>query len=207
MKRHKNFLGIDLSRKNPSAYFSIDEEAKVLSFGFFKDDGEILEFVEKTKPSLIAIDSPLALPKGLCCLEENCSCFSPLKVRTAERELATLGFPCFFTTKKSIIKGMVIRGISLRKRLEAMGYEVVEVYPYASKIRLFKKRPPPKTRREGRLFLQEEISLLFPSLPRQVVDHNLADAAISAYTAYLHHQGKTQILGEEEDGIILIPAD
>lgn len=205
MKRYKNFLGIDLSSKKPSAYFSINDEADVLDYGFFKDDKEIIEFVERTKPNLIAIDSPLALPKGLCCLEMDCPCSSPFKGRSAERELASLGFPCFFTTKNSIIKEMVLRGISLRKGLTENGYKVIEVYPYASKVILFKERPPCKTTKEGRIFLQKKITLLFPSLPQQVIEHNLADAAISAYTAYLHYQGRTKILGEEEDGTIVIP--
>ncbi len=36
-------------------------------------------------------------------------------------------------------------------------------------------------------------------------DHNLCDAAIAAYTAFLHTQGKTEPYGEAEEGIICLP--
>ena len=36
-------------------------------------------------------------------------------------------------------------------------------------------------------------------------NHDLCDAAIAAYTAYLHYQGKTELCGEPEDGAICLP--
>jgi len=201
-----SFFGLDLtSGKRPSAYLCMNEKGEVTSFGFLLTDEEILEVIEGVKPNLVAIDSPLALPKGLCCLEEVCPCSTPSIGRSSERELARLGFPCYFTTKKSIIKRMVLRGISLSETLKAKGYEVIEVYPYASKVRLFKKRPPPKTTPQGLNFLKENLSPLLPSLPLSELTHDLADAAIAAYTAYLHYQGKTQTLGKEAEGVIVIP--
>ena len=109
---------------------------------------------------MIAIDAPLSLPKGLCCLEDICSCqpISEVKGRNCERELAKLGIPCYFTTKKSIIKAMVYRGIRLKTELEAMGYKVIEVYPYASKLRLFGKPIPSKLNPDGLTFLKQRIS-------------------------------------------------
>jgi len=35
-------------------------------------------------------------------------------------------------------------------------------------------------------------------------DHDLCDAAIAAYTAFLHHQGKTELCGESEEGAICL---
>jgi len=157
----------------------------------------------------VAIDAPLRLPKGLCCLEESCSCQpqAGVKGRSCERELAKLGIPCYFTTKKSIIKAMVYRGIRLKTELQSMGYEVIEVYPYASKVRLWGKPIPPKQKPIGLAFLKQHISYLLPNIATYVngFNHDMCDAAIAAYTAYLHYQGKTELRGEPEEGAICLP--
>ena len=36
-------------------------------------------------------------------------------------------------------------------------------------------------------------------------NHHLCDAAIAAYTAYLHYRGKTELCGEPEEGAICLP--
>ncbi len=136
----------------------------------------------------------LACSEGLCCLEESCSCQprAEVKGRSCERELVRLGIPCYFTTKKSIIKAMVYRGIRLKAELEAMGYEVIEVYPYASKVCLFGKFIPAKSKTAGLAFLKRRISGLLPDISAYVdgFNHHLCDVAIAAYTASLHWQGK-----------------
>ena len=158
---------------------------------------------------MIAIDAPLSLPKGLCCLEESCSCQPAAegKGRDCERKLTKQGIGLFRTTKKSIIKAMVYRGIGLKSELEAMGYEVIEVYPYASKVRLFGKNIPKKTTPAGLAFLKQRICQLLPDITAYIdgVNHDMCDAAIAAYTAYLCSRGKTELCGEAEEGTIYLP--
>ena len=205
------FLGIDLTsaEAKPSACLGLDNQLNLIYFGFLNGDSDIQQVVNKYEFELIAIDAPLSLPKGLCCLEESCSCQPRAKVkgRNCERELARLGIPCYFTTKKSIIKTMVYRGIRLKTKLEAMGYEVIEVYPYASKLRLFGKPIPPKLRPEGLTFLKQRICQLLPDITAYVdgVNHDMCDAAIAAYTAFLYTRGKTELCGEPEEGTICLP--
>ena len=179
----------------------------MIDAGFLGTDADILELVPSYK--LVAIDAPLSLPKGLCCLEESCSCqpSTEVKGRDCERELARQGIPCYFTTKKSIIKEMVKRGIRLKARLECMGCEVIEVYPYVSKVRLLGKNIPKKTTPAGLVFLKQHISQLLPNLAPHIdgFSHDLCDAAIAAYTAFLHYQDKTEPCGDPEEGIIYIP--
>ena len=157
----------------------------------------------------MAIDAPLSLPKGLCCLKESCSCQPAVegKGRDCERKLTKQGIGLFRTTKKSIIKAMVSRGIRLKTELESMGYEVIEVYPYASKIRLFGRNIPKKTTPAGLAFLRQHISCLIPGITPYVdeFNHDMCDAAIAAYTAFLHSQGKTELCGEPEEGAICLP--
>jgi len=177
--------------------------------GFLYPDSDILKVARSQSFKLVAIDAPLSLPLGLCCLEESCPCqpAAEVKGRSCERELARQGIPCYFTTKKSIIKGMVYRGIKLKAELEAMGFEVIEVYPYASKVRLFGRNIPQKTTPAGLAFLKQHISLLLPSIAPYIdgFNHDLCDAAIAAYTAFLHSQGKTELCGDIEEGVICLP--
>ena len=205
------FLGTDLTsvEARPSACVGLDRELNLIYSGYSHKDSDILKLATSYRFELVAIDAPLSLPEGLCCLEESCSCQPRAggKGRSCERELARLGIPCYFTTKKSIIKAMVYRGIRLKTELEAMGYEVIEVYPYASKVRLFGKLIPAKSKTAGLAFLKRYISRLLPNISDYLdgFDHHLCDATIAAYTAFLHWQGKTEPIGEAEEGAIWLP--
>jgi predicted nuclease with RNAse H fold len=206
-----SFLGIDLvsTEAKPSACVGLDKELRLVYSGFLYPNSDILAVVSQYGFKLVAIDAPLSLPEGLCCLEESCSCQTKVaaKGRECERKLAKLGIPCYFTTKKSIIKAMVYRGIKLKAELEAMGCEVIEVYPYATKIRLFGKPIPPKLKAEGLRFLKEHLAHLLPSIAPYLegFNHDLCDATLAAYTAFLHFQGKTELCGAPETGTICLP--
>ena len=206
------FLGIDLTstEAKPSACLGLDNQLNLIYLGFLNGDSDILKVASRYEFELIAIDAPLSLPKGLCCLEESCSCQprrTRVKGRNCEQELARLGIPCYFTTKKSIIKAMVYRGIRLRTELEATGYEVIEVYPYATKLRLFGKPIPSKLKPDGLTFLKQHICQLLPNITPYVdgFNHDMCDAAIATYTAFLCSQGKTEQCGEPEEGTICLP--
>ena len=204
------FLGLDLtsSPERPSAA-ALLRGRKVEAFFLPREDEEILALARIFRPHLVAVDSPLGFPQGLCCLEESCSCrpLSPLPGRICERELLRRGIPCFFTTKRSIIKEMVYRALKLRSSLEAEGLKVIEVYPYATKVILLGRKMPKKSKREGLEFLRRSLLVLFENLsPFSIfLSHDLADALLAAYTAYLHFLGRTEILGIEEEGQIVIP--
>ena len=75
-QKRAGFLGIDLTsaEAKPSACLGLDRELKLIYFGFLNRDSDILEMARKHGFELVAIDAPLRLPKGLCCLEESCSC-------------------------------------------------------------------------------------------------------------------------------------
>lgn len=204
------FLGIDLtsSANKPSAYAILDSDLHVAALGFLSSDGEIVAAVDKAQPAVVAIDAPLSLPRGLCCLEESCSCreLLPLKARACERELRDrYGIPSYYTTKKSLIKAMVYRAIALRHELGRHGHLVIEVYPYATKVRLWGAIPR-KTTPAGLEFLRERLAALIPGLaPERVQHHDLADALIAAYTGYLHHRHMTEAMGHPEEGLLFIP--
>lgn len=205
-------VGIDLtsSEDKGSACAFLHDDASLLRLTSLKSDDDILGATRELCPSIVAIDAPLGFPKGMCCLEESCPCRSgwPFKGRAVEQELARRGIPLYFTTKRSIIKKMVYRGIRLASELSAQGHEVLEVYPYASKVALFGKPIPRKTTAEGLEFLREKLSKLVPGLSgwRDRLDHDLCDALIAGYTAYLHKLGRTESVGVGEEVRIVMPA-
>jgi len=207
-KIRTRFVGIDLasSARKASAYARLTDELEI-SFDLLRTDSDLLKAVEGDKPALVAIDAPLGLPRGACCLEESCGCQPLSKLRECEQELAKRGIPCFFTTKRSIIKPLVYRAIGLKEKLETQGYEVIEIYPYASKICLWGRPIPSKLKPEGLHFLRRKLSELLPrlSFKEGELNHDLCDAILAAYTAWLFYHGQAEAIGNPVEGQIVIP--
>ena len=204
-------MGIDLTSTGakPCACLGLDRQFHLIYSGFLHQDSDILGVASNHQCELVAIDAPLSLPEGLCCLEENCSCqpMAGAKSRSCERELRKQGIHVFPTTKKTFIKELIYRGIRLKTELESMGCKVLEVYPYASKVRLFGENIPKKTTPVGLAFLKHHISQLLPNIAPNIdgFNHDLCDAAIAAYTAFLYSQGKAELCGEAKEGAICLP--
>jgi len=206
-----NFIGMDLttSPRKKTACAVLDADPRLQNRVLLGSDKEIAAFVEAHRPALVAIDAPLSMPLGLCCLEATCSCqpVSPRKGRQCERELSALGIGCYYTTKRSIIKGMVCRGIRLKAELEKQRHTVIEIYPYASKVRLFGSLPK-KTTVAGRQALQALLQCFIPSVPspqEDLLSHDALDALLAAYTGFLYDCDRTEALGDPSEGLLHIP--
>ena len=205
------FLGIDLtsSEKKPTACALLNADASLAHVGFERTDDDILKLVARHRPQLAAIDGPLGFPRGMDCLDQDHACESEweFKGRLADRQVIERGISIYVITKRTFIKAMVYRAIELVAGLRKQGCEVIEVYPYASKVRLFGKPIPKKTTRPGREFLRERLGALIPGLDGYTgrLDHDLYDALTAAYTGYLHSVGRTEALGVEEEGRIILP--
>ena len=214
--KYPTFFGIDLTstEAKPSACLGLDDKSQLVYLGFLTENRDIVALLNFYSPQLIAIDAPLSLPLGLCCLEESCSCKPkfPRKNRQCDQELRQQGIPCYPTSKKTFIKDLIYRGIELRTsigREAKQAGQVIEVYPFASKVRLFGKTIPRKTTKQGMSFLRDKLREILPALKPylDIFDHDLCDAAMAAYTALLHHQNRVKTLGNSKEGIIFIPFD
>ena len=188
-------LGVDLrsSPKHPSAVAVLNSIPEVVYLGSASTDDELVKISETLQPSLIAIGTPLGLPDGLCCLETTCECKcqSPQKKgRQLELELARMGISCFFTSKGSIIRNLIYRGIELSERLRKIGFDVIEVYPHATKVILFGDSVPPKNSASSLIFMKEHLPCLIQGLENHLdsMDRNTCDALMNSYTALLHSQ-------------------
>ena len=205
-------VGVDLraSAKRPSPVVVLDDNAQMVFFGTFGQDAEFLDLVEAHRPQFIAIGAPLRLPTGLCCLETSCACYitgPQKKGRQLELELSRMGISCFFTNKRSIISNLIYRGVGLNRQLSEAGYNVIEVYPHASKVILFGDKAPPKNSAGSIAFMRERLSALVRGLDDHLsrMDRNGCDAVLNAYTALLHHQERTDMLGSPDEGMLVLP--
>ena len=81
--------------------------------------------------TVVAINAPLTLPRGRCCLDDGCRCrHDPgTRSRAVERALARERVPTLAT---ALIKVLARRGIALAARLRRLGFDVLESYPYAT---------------------------------------------------------------------------
>jgi predicted nuclease with RNAse H fold len=205
-------LGIDLraSSKNPSAIAILDSQSNLVDLGSFHEDDELTQLAAKIQPDLIAIGAPLNLPSGFCCLDQSCECHFSVpdrKGRLLELELAKMGISCFYTNKGSIIRDLIYRGIRLSHDLRTKGYNVIEVYPHATKMLLFGEKVPPKNSAASVTYMIDHLAMLISGMDNHADDlnRNTCDAIINAYTGQLHAQSDTDILGDPEEGILVLP--
>ena len=205
-------LGIDLraSRKRPSAVAILDSQSHLTELGSCYEDSDLTDLVGKVQPDLIAIGAPLNLPSGFCCLDQSCDCRFSIpgrKGRLLELELAKMGISCFYTNKGSIIRELIYRGIRLSQGLKAEGYNVIEVYPHATKMLLFGDKSPPKNSAASLSYMIDHLAPLVSGMDDHAddLDRNTCDAIINAYTGQLHAQSDTDVLGDAEEGMLVLP--
>ncbi len=205
------YVGIDLTAGGRvSDVAALDLAGERIAFATALADDDLLVVLAELRAAVVAVDSPMALPIGYCCLEESCTC-GPIDGavgRSAERALIKMGIPCFWTTKRTIIKSMIYRAIALRARLEAAGYVPLEVFPYAVKRILLGRNLPRKDRPEGIACLVAGARALLPACgwPEPwSPGHDQLDALYCAMTARLYAVGATDALGDAFEMPIIVP--
>ena len=205
-------LGVDLrtSSKKPSPLVLLDEDSRLVWLGSFRQDIEFVETVKLLGPGLVAIGSPLNLPSGFCCLDQSCECWFSVrdrKSRLLELELAQMGISCFYTNKVSIIKDLIYRGMRLSHELRSAGYDVIEVYPHATKMLLFGDNMPPKNNPNSVNYMISRLETLVFGMDSYMVDidKDVCDAIINAYTGRLHVNFDTDMLGDPDEGMLVLP--
>ncbi len=52
---------------------------------------DIIQEITKVSPEIIAIDAPLSLPKGRCCLEKECDCSIRGHFRDSDKKIREFG--------------------------------------------------------------------------------------------------------------------
>lgn len=159
-------------------------------------DEEILDWVRKEKPELIAIDAPLTLPPGRKSIDER----TDSHYRPCDTELRQRKIP-FFPITLGPMRVLTKRGIILREILEDEGFRVVEIYPGGAQD--IWHIPRAKRSLSGLRDGLRKLGIL--NLKKTCSDHEL-DAASGALVGLQFLQGKAEVYGDFKSGAIIMPS-
>ena len=185
--KDKCVIGIDLagSSRNPTGWTLL--KGKAVKTRLLYTDKEILENTVRNHPALIAIDSPLSLPKkgGF--------------FRKTDKEMIRKGYrvlpPNFPAMKK-----LTLRAIRLNRLIEENTYKAIEVHPTSTRKALQMPLKDWKTIQE----ILKNLGLKGELETRPLATHEI-DAVTAALTAVLHLKRQTEQIGDNEEGYIILP--
>lgn len=179
-------IGIDLAGKpeNPTGW-AVGENKKVKTNLIYTDE-EILEGITRSKPAIIAVDAPFTLPKSGI-------------FRKADREMIRRGYRVFPPSLRAM-KKLTKRAMKLNKLIAKSGYETTEVHPTSTRKAL---SMPSKDWGKIQTILKR--IGLEGDIKEHVLTYHEIDAVTTALTAYLHIKSRTEALGDEEEGYIIVP--
>jgi len=184
--QQKIIIGIDLAGipTNPTGWATWKN--KKISACELHTDQEIIETTLNCQPNLVAIDAPLSLPKeGL--------------LRQTNREMHKKGYPVLPPLFRAMEK-LTLRAIKIAEELKKGGINILEVHPASTTKAL--KIPPKDMKRTQAIFLQMGLK---GDLEKRILTAHEIDAVAAALTGYLYLQGKTELIGNETEGYIVVP--
>ena len=159
------------------------------------EDQEILAFVRRGKPDLVAVDAPLNLPPGRRSIEDrNGAHYRPCDLELRENKIP------FFPITLGPMRGLTVRGIRLRKRLEKDGFRVVEIYPGGAQD----VWQIPRARHDRMELRRGLLRFGIKGLGKDISDHEL-DAATGALVGLNYLLGNARIFGDFRSGAIIMP--
>lgn len=186
-------VGLDLAgvETRPTGLCVLKGSKAVTSLVYLNQ--EILDRTEKAKAKVVAIDAPLSLPPGMKSIEDR----TDVNLRACDKELVRRGIK-FFPITLDPMKKLTKRGLVLRKKLESLGFKVIEVYPGGAQDVLDIPR-----KKLGLDKLKAGLENLGIScLSNRLSDHEL-DAVTCAFVGKLFLEGKSVPYGYGEDVIIM----
>jgi hypothetical protein len=189
-------VGIDLagSPRRDTGVCTLTGES-ITSCTILHTDQEIIEYIEKKDPALVAVDAPLNLPPGRKTMEDK----NGEHFRPCDRELLRRGIP-FFPITLGPMRLLTARGIRLKRVLTSRGYSVIEVYPGAAQDiwNIGRKQNGLSTLSRGLKKCGVK------GLDRKMSGDEL-DAITAALVGQLFLRGKAEVIGSLSLGAIIIP--
>jgi uncharacterized protein len=193
------FVGIDLagSPKRPTGFCVADSNKRVKCQVLFTDN-ELLEAVKETAPKIVAIDAPLALPKGRHCLEEHCR--GRAHFRACDRVLSRMRIR-YFPITIGPMRMLTSRGMLLTKRFRRLGVESIETFPGAAQDILGIPR-----KQEGLEALQQTLARVCTGdvVKRRLTGDEL-DAINCAIVARDYAMGSYLAIGDPSEVLMILP--
>ena len=195
-KKSTLVVGVDLAGSpNRNTGICLLKDMKILSCSTVHSDVEILSFINSARPDLIAIDAPLNLPPGRKSIEER----TGEHFRPCDRELLKRGIR-FFPITLGPMRSLTIRGINLKKLLNELRYEVIEIYSGAAQDiwKIVRKQGGFKKLQKG----LEKLGLKGLGKGR---NGDELDAITGALVGRLYLKKQAEVLGNFVEGAIVIP--
>ena len=193
-------LGLDLaaSPRRPTGFCVLS--GRRVHVGHLYSDEDILATVATADPQLIAIDAPLALPAGRCCLRNTCTCAGTTHFRVSDYELRRLGIR-FFPMTLGPMRQLTQRGMQLKVVLEARGMRVIETYPGAAQDiwGIPRQRDVPGLRRGLSRFRLH-------GLGRTERSPHVLDAVTCALVGKLYLDGGAWSIGSPDEALMILPS-
>lgn len=157
-------------------------------------DEEILDYVCTRRPAIIVIDAPLSMPKGRTSLET----ISNVHFRECDRELARRHVK-FFPITLGPMRKLTARGIKIAGLLREAEFSVFEGYPGGAQdiLEIPRKGESVAALAQGLRSLGLEFD--------DKASHDELDAITCAYVGLLHLKGKSELIGAENEGQIVLP--
>ena len=196
---HKKVVGIDLAGSDSRPTGICILESGRANVRVVHTDREILEAVEEGT-QVVAIDAPLSLPRGRCCLRDDCLCAGRAHFRACDLELRRMKIK-FFPITLGPMRRLTLRGLALKEKLEKNGLRVFETYPGAAQdIWRIPRQKDPHGLKEGlkRFRLQGNWS-------KPGVTKDELDAVTCALVARENLRENTVILGDPKEGLMILP--
>lgn len=194
--KSQKVVGVDLAGSpNRSTGICTLKKNLLASYTVLHTDKEIIDYVEKESPALVAIDAPLHLPPGRTSMEvRNSEHFRP-----CDHELLRRGIR-FFPITLGPMRLLTERGICLKKILTRRGYAVIEIYPGAAQDIWHTGR-----KQDGLSKLRRGLSKLGVKGLRKGMNGDELDAVTAALVGQFFLSGKAEVLGNFKRGAIVIP--
>jgi len=197
--RSTRFVGLDLagSPKRPTGICLLEGNRADVSVLY--TDEEILRAIGDRAQG-VAIDAPLSLPRGRCCLRDECACAGTAHFRACDLELRRMKIK-FFPITLGPMRQLTTRGMALKKRLEARGLRVFETYPGAAQDiwSIPRQKDLAGLKRGLKQFR------LSGNWSRPGVTKDELDALTCAIVAREEHRGKAMAIGDPEEGLMILP--
>jgi predicted nuclease with RNAse H fold len=188
--------GIDLAgvESRPTGLCIMDDLLCPSTSLLYADD-EILDKTLECAPGVVAIDAPLALPRGRKSLTRR----SKIHLRECDRELLRMGIK-FFPLTLGPMRHLTERGMRLRAELEKKGLMVIETYPGAAQDILHIPRKGKGLEKLSQGLSQAGVRGLNTGLTGDELD-----AITCALVGIFYLRGKYRAIGDPDEILMILP--
>jgi hypothetical protein len=165
-------------------------------------DDDIVKAMIEANPAVVAIDSPLSLPRGRVSVFDDDPGRREFGItRACERELRQRGVHVYPTLIPCMQK-LTVRGIALAARLRACGLDVIEVFPGGAQDVFGIGR-----KRRGREQLAQGLADfgIEGGFRDGRVSHDELDAITAAIVGAFYVAGRYEAVGDVDEGVLIMP--